>query len=215
VRINHEITGDFRFKHLPLTVMLIFFLCSVSFAFNKSRISYTFSMGTQALTVPWYLDPIFKRLNPAFSTGAEYPVKKWKSISIYETVNAGFLQHYWWMTALYLDTDCGARFAFPFGFCSDINAGLGYMHYFFRRKTMELRNGEYIQAPDWGKPSIILPLSIGLGYIGKPGHALSVAPFLSMKWIVQGTFLEEIPAMTHILLSAGIRMHFPQTRVPE
>jgi hypothetical protein len=213
MRIPYNSTNTFWFKHLPLTVLLIFFFGTVSFSFNKSGLSFTLCAGTQSLTVPWYLDPVVMRFNPAFSIGAEYPIKSWKRIALYESVNAGFLQHYWWMSALYMDTEFGAGFLFPFGLRSDITAGLGYMHYFFRRKTMVLRDGEYIQEADWGKPSVMVPLSIVLGYSGKPGHTLLFAPFLSMKWIVQGTFMEEIPAMTHMLVSAGVRMHFPQTRV--
>lgn len=212
MRLHNKNVRIVRSLLLQIIIMAAFFAGTDASAFTASRVSFTVTMGTQALTIPWYVNPLFKRVNPAFSVGAAYPLKRWKYIDLYQSVNTGFLQHYWWMSALYLDTESGTRFTAPFGFYADVNAGLGYMHYFLRRETMVLKNGSYVREPDRGMPSIIVPMSLSLGYSGKPDQQPLFAPFLSIRWILQGMFLEEIPAMSHMLLMAGVRIQFPETR---
>jgi hypothetical protein len=109
------------------------------------------------------------------------------------------------MTGVSFEPEIGIGRKLPGGLHADLRLGLGYMHYFWRRKTLELEGGRYVEATDFGRPSLIVPLSATLGYRGRSASPLRVAPFVSARWGVQGLFLDEVPAMTHLFLLAGVR----------
>jgi hypothetical protein len=191
-----------------LTIIFILSLCdadTTSLA-AQSRFPMIVSGGTHALTVPWHLSPVTNRLNPALIVGTERMLKSGRHIQLYQTVNLGFFQHYWWMTGVFLNTELGVRQTLPLGFYADMRIGAGDMHYFWRRKTLELKDGSYVQATNWGKPSLMVPLSVGLGYRGSSARPIAVVPFVSMQWAIQALFADEVPVMTHHLILAGVRM---------
>ena len=126
---------------------------------------------------------------------------------LYQTANLGFIQHYWWMNGLFLNTELGSRYALPLGFHADVRLGVGYMHYFWRRKVLELKDGVYVPVTDWGKPALMVPLSVELGY-----HGRAIAPFVSVQWAVLGLFLDEVPALPHLLMLVGARIPLVQTK---
>ena len=110
------------------------------------------------------------------------------------------------MTGVSIEPELGFGRSLPGGFHTDVRLGVGYLHYFWRRKTLKLEGGRYVPATDWGKPSIIAPISLMLGYRGAAANPVQVAPFVSVRWGIQGLFLDEIPAMTHFLLMGGVRI---------
>jgi len=165
------------------------------------------SIGTHALTTPWYLGPISTGLNPAVFLGTDHTVNSGKNWRFFSTINLGFFRHRWWMTGASLEPEVGISRTFADGFHTDLKVGLGYMHYFWRRKSLELKDGEYVEAGSWGRPSINLPLSLTLGYRGHPEDPLTVAPFVTGRWGIQGLFLDEVPVMTHFFLLGGVRIH--------
>jgi hypothetical protein len=146
------------------------------------------------------------RFNPAFLVGTDHTMKSGDHWRFFYGVNIGFFQHRWWMTGLSLEPELGIGRTLPGGLHADLRLGLGYMHYFWRRETLELEDGRYVEAKDWGRPSLILPLSMTLGYRGNPDTPVSVQPFVSARWGVQGLFLDEVPVMTHLLLLGGFRI---------
>jgi hypothetical protein len=197
-----------KFYALTIILVLILSLCvadTTSLA-AQSRFPLIVSGGTHTLTVPWHLSPVTNRLNPALIVGTERMLKSGRYIQLYHTANLGFFQHYWWMTGVFLNTELGVRQALPLGFYADMRIGLGDMHYFWRRKTLELRDGRYVQATNWGKPSLMVPLSVVLGYRGSSTRPHTVVPFISMQWVIQALFADEVPVMTHHLILAGVRM---------
>ncbi len=194
-------------RGLPLLILLLQ-LCignNTSLA-AQSRFPLVVSCGTHSLTVPWYPGPVTNRLNPALIVGTERTLRPGNRIRLYHTANLGFFQHYWWMTGVFLDTELGASYALPLGLHADLRLGVGYLHYFWRRKVLELKDGAYVQVTDWGKPSLMIPLSVELGYRGSSTRPLAVSPFLSVQWAVQGLFLEEVPAMPHLFILVGARI---------
>lgn len=164
------------------------------------------SMGTHALTTPWYLGPVTDRMNPAFMVGTDHSIRTGGRWRFFYALNLGFFRHHWWMTGVSLAPELGIGRSIPGGFRADLRLGLGYMHYFWRRETLELKNGRYVKATDWGHPSLIVPLSVTLEYRGDPTRPLSVSPFVSARWTGQGLFLDEVPAMTHLFLFGGVRI---------
>ena len=145
-------------------------------------------------------------MNPAVLVGTDRTWRSGDRWRLYFGINLGFFRHHWWMTGASISPELGVSRLLPGGFHADLGLGLGYMHYLWRRETMELKDGRYREATDWGNPSLILPLSATIGYGGASDHSLKVAPFLSARWTVQGMFLDEVAAMTHFSLLGGVRI---------
>lgn len=202
---SRALLQTYQRRGLLPTVLLLSCVLHTAAA-GQSELPIVIWGGTSAMTVPWHLEPVTKRMNPAFMIGTDHPLKSGNRWSFFFAVNLGFVQHHWWMTGVSLEPEIGVGRTIPGGFHADLRLGLGYMHFFWRRKSLELKNGRYIQATDWGKPSFIVPLSVTLGYRGDPDHALSVSPFVSARWGVQALFLDEIPAVTHFFLFGGVRI---------
>jgi hypothetical protein len=173
------------------------------------------SMGTHSLTTPWYLGPVADRINPAFMVGTDRSIRTRDKWRFFYALNLGLFRHHWWMTGLSLEPELGIGRSIPGGFHADLRLGLGYLHYFWRRETLELKDGQYVKAADWGHPSLIVPLSLTLQYRGGSTDPLSVSPFVSARWAGQGLFLDEIPAMTHLFLLGGVRIERGQHGSPE
>lgn len=197
-----------RWRHGAFLLVFLFTLLgfSVQPGATQTGSPVVLSMGTHALTVPWYPGPISNGFNPAFMVGTDHSIRSGDHWSFFYAVNVGFFRNQWWMTGISLEPELGIGRSLAGGFHADLRLGLGYMHYFWRRKTLEFNEGRYEESRSWGKPSLILPLSATLGYRGDSGDPLSVSPFVTARWGVQGMFLSEVPAMTHFLLLGGVRI---------
>jgi hypothetical protein len=194
-------------KSFKLLIFIILLCCGDAPLFaDESRFPLVISGGMHSLTVPWHTGPVTKRLNPALFIGAESTLKSWDRWRLYQTANLGYFQHYWWMTGVLLDTELGISRELPLGLCADLRLGVGYLHYFWRRKTMELKDGEYVQARNWGRPSVMVPLSIVLGYRRISTGSITLAPFVSAQWTVQALLIDESSVMTHLFLLVGTRI---------
>jgi hypothetical protein len=172
----------------------------------QADLPLTLAAGTHALTVPWYPGPVADRFNPAFQMGTDRTWKSGDHWRLYYGVSLGFFRHHWWMTGVSIVPELGIGRKLPGGLHAGVSLGLGYLHYFWRRKTLELKDGKYVEARNWGKPSAVLPLSVTLGYRGDSDQPVKFAPFLSARWAAQGMFLEEVPALTHFSLLGGVRI---------
>lgn len=165
----------------------------------------TVSVGTQSFTVPWHTAPITNRVNPAVGVGTDRSLKSGRNWNFFCALHIGFFRSHWWMTGVSVEPEIGIGRSLPGGFYSDLRLGVGYMHYFWRRKRLELHDGKYVAATNWGSPSLIMPLSATLGYRGDPDDPLPVSPFVSARWGVQGLFRDEVPVVTHLFLLGGLR----------
>ncbi|MEJ2185945.1 MAG: hypothetical protein P8Z36_08400 [Gemmatimonadota bacterium] len=175
-------------------------------ALHGQPLPVTAAAGAHALTVPWYPGAVNDRFNPAFLVGAERTLRQGEHWRLYQTGNLGFFLHYWWMTGVSLDTGLGVGRGLPLGLQADFRLGVGYLHYFFRRRELELRDGEWVETSGLGRPSLLVPASLLIAYSGPPARPLAVAPFFAVRWGFQALFLEEMPVMSHLQLLVGVRI---------
>lgn len=203
---SRGISGVYRRVHCACIFLLFFCLLDPSPGAALTRYPINVSAGTHGSTVPWHPGPVVSRFNPSFAAGIERTLRTGNRFRYFHTVNVGAFQHYWWMTGVFADVELGTRFGFPGGFFADAKLGIGYLHYFWRRTTLKLEDGRYVETRDWGKPSLMVPLSLVLGYDGDLRRPPAVAPFVSVKWAVQAPFTDETPATTHFVLAAGVRL---------
>ncbi len=167
---------------------------------------FTVAAGAHALTVPWYPGPVVDRFNPAVMAGWDRDWRSSEHWRLYWAVNLGFFRHHWWMTGLSVEPEVGVSRSVPGGFHTDLSLGLGYLHYFWRRPTMELEDGRYVEATDFGRPSLLVPVSMTVGYRGAAENPAQVQPFLTARWGVQGLFQPEVAVMTHLRFMGGVRI---------
>ena len=165
------------------------------------------SAGVHAMTVPWYPGPLGAGWNPTVMVGTDRLPGGGEGWKAFFSANLSFFRHRWWMTGISVEPSVGVGKTSGGGFHIDTRIGLGYMHYFWRRKTLELEDGRWYEAPTRGRPSAILPLSVTFGYRGRAEDPLQVSPFVTGRWVLQGMFLDEIPAMTHLSIMGGVRIH--------
>jgi hypothetical protein len=109
------------------------------------------------------------------------------------------------LSGISIEPEVGASRLLPGGLHADLSLGLGYMHYFWRRQPLELKDGRYVEETDHGSPSLYLPLSAKVGYWGDPDRNPFLAPFVTARWGVQGLFQEEVPVVMHLQLLGGVR----------
>lgn len=195
-----------RFGALLFVLLLALCAGNATRAVAQLRYPVSVSFGSHSLTVPWHPGPVTNRFNPVFVVGTDRTLKTGEHTRLYAAANLGFFQHYWWVTGLYITTEMGVGYALPVGFHTDLRLGVGYLHYFWRRQILMLEDGRYVEATNWGKPSLMIPLSIMLGYRGNHDHPLRFAPFVSAQWAAQALFTDEIPVMTHFFLAVGVRI---------
>ena len=206
ILVGHDLRDAISMRLRGILILILISLFFFAYVAASQSLPLVVSGGTHSLTVPWHLEPVTKRLNPALIVGTERMLRSGGRVELYYTKNLGFFQHYWWMTGVYLNTELGIRHALPLGLYADMRLGIGDMHYFWRRKTLELEDGRYVQATNWGRPSLMIPLSVTLGYRGSSTRPIAVVPFVSMQWVVQALFSDEVPVMTHNFILAGVRM---------
>lgn len=185
--------------------LVVVLLCGAP-ALHGQSLPITIAAGAHALTVPWYPGAVNDRFNPAFLVGGERTLRQGEHWRLYQTGNVGFFLHYWWMTGVSLDTGLGIGRTLPLGLHADFRLGVGYLHCFFRRRELELRHGEWVETRRLGRPSLLVPASLMVGYGGPPGWPLAVAPFFAARWGFQALFLEEMPVMSHLQLLVGVRI---------
>jgi hypothetical protein len=193
-------------------IFTIVFLCTVTISPFLSSLGaqsgypVSVAVGTQSLTVPWHTAPVTYRFNPALLVGTDTPLKSGESWRLLFGINVGFFRNHWWMTGVSLEPEIGIGRTLPGGLYTDVRLGVGYLHYFWRRKRLELEEGMYVPAMDWGSPSLIVPLSATLAYRGNQDDPLPVSPFVSARWGVQGLFRSGVSVATHMFLLGGVRI---------
>jgi len=170
----------------------------------------TVAVGTSALTVPWYPKPLTYRLNPAVLVGTDRLLNSGGGWRLSFAVNVGFLRNHWWLSGVSLAPEVGVGRSLPADLYADLRLGLGYLHYFWRRKTLKLRDGRYVPVRDSGSPSVILPLSATLGYRGSAETPLQASPFVSARWVIQKPFFRGAPVVSHLLFLGGVRLEREQ-----
>lgn len=173
---------------------------------GQSPSSFLVTVGTHALTVPWYPGPVMDGFDPAVMAGTDRAFRTSGRWTLSFGIDLGFFRDHWWMTGVSVEPVIRFARSLPGGLQAGFGVGLGYLHYFWRRQTLVLRDGRYVEGAKWGRPSIVLPLSATLEYRGDPNRPLSVSPLVSARWEVQGLFLREVPVMSHLSLFGGVRI---------
>ncbi len=191
---------------LPLIAAVLLGNGSPAAAEELARYRATVAAGSHSLTVPWHPGPVTDRFHPAVAMGGERRLTTRGRLELYLAADLGLFRHYWWMTGVSVEPGLGLGCRLPVGLRADVKLGVGYLHYFWRRPILELEDGRYAVATDWGRPSLVVPLSVMVGYRGTGHRPLVAAPFLSARWMAQALFADQVPLVPHFQLLLGVRV---------
>lgn len=189
------------------TLLVALVLSCPPTALAQSGTDVQVAIGTHALTLPWHPGPGGNGFDPVVMAGIDRAFRSGGPWKLSLVANLGFARDRWWMTSLSLEPEIRLGRALPGGLEADLGLGLGYMHHFWRRETWRPEGGRYVRPSHRGRPSLIIPLSWTLSYRGGADRRLAVSPFVSARWGVQALFLEEVPALSHLSLLVGVRIH--------
>lgn len=179
---------------------------SPSPAASQSPSSVLVAVGTHALTLPWYPAPVMDGFNPAMTVSTDRAFRSRGRWTLSFGIDVGFFRDHWWMSGLSVTPEVRFTRDLAGGVRGGLGVGLGYLHYFWRRKTMVLRDGAWVEGTNRGRPSVQLPFSATLEYQGNGDRPLMVSPLVTARWGVQGLFLKEVPVLSHFSLLGGVRI---------
>ena len=128
-----------------------------------------------------------------------------RTVSLLYNSSLSWYYHEQFANAFLLDFAIGCKIKpKSSGLFFNADIGLGYQLSLAPVYMYELNeNGEYVRDKFVGRSSIIIPVSVKLGYIfQKMKHPVSI--FVKYKWFVQAPFIDDVPIVPHGALHFGL-----------
>lgn len=169
---------------------IIFLLCLSCFVHAQTHRTYSVSAFSKATALPslgLVKFPIHPGLRLAvnWSKGREAGHKHYV---FYEAAIAGF-HHADLQNSVYTTFNLGYHRHLGVGIFAEAMAGAGYMHSFSDKAVFKpTGNGGWVQARDWGRPSVLATLQLGLGY---QIPNFPVQPFIRYQFMMDGPWAPE------------------------
>lgn len=189
-------------------ILLVFFLFFTLFCAERDP-KLTFTMGQQAITMPWYLPPQFKSFNPNISVGFDREIKPLGNKTLTHQNEVGFIRHSFIESLLYIQSGIGWGIIRKKGGFFDVALKGGYGHWFNRRQVFILKDGEYVEKRNTGKPSLLIGIHLSYGfYLSR----FPLSPYFKYSWMIQTPFIDDIPILSHNMLNLGIKLSIKKGR---
>ena len=128
-----------------------------------------------------------------------------RTVSLLYNSSFSWYYHEQFANAFLLDFAIGCRIKpRSSGLFFNADIGLGYQLSLAPVYMYELNeNGEYVRDKFVGRSSIIIPVSVKLGYIfQKMKYPVSI--FVKYKWFVQAPYIDDVPIVPHGALHFGL-----------
>ncbi len=169
----------------------------------QSNYPLKIALSNESTAIPYTLF-FTTPIHPTIQLGTEYFYDISDKHDFYQTANIGYIFHNYLYQGIYINTGVGYDYKFDFGFKLKSNFELGYLHTFSTQEEYQLKDGEYVNGPDWGNARLMPMLSLGFGYIfKKEAEVKSEIFFLYKSWIEFPYSPGFIPVMTHINFELG------------
>jgi len=147
-------------------------------------------------------------VHPGIQVGTEFGWREGKHISLYPTINLGYMFHRKLFQGIYLNVELAFDVKTGFGLNFKSRLGLGYLHTFTTQQEFQFKNGQYESKSDWGNPRLMPSLTLGLGYNLRRGNDESPEIFVLYKsWIEYPYSPGFIPLMSHADLQLGVKIY--------
>jgi hypothetical protein len=193
-----------KLKHILFS---LYFIMSVSLLLSQEKsqineLTLNTAYFTHNITFP-FTSLSFQ--NSGIDINMEMIRNRNRTVSLLYNSSFSWYYHDQFANAFLLDFAIGCRIkpgSSGFFFNSDI--GLGYQLSLAPVYMYELNeNGEYVRDKFVSRSSIIIPVSVKLGYIfQKMKYPVSI--FVKYKWFVQAPYIDEAPIVPHGSLHFGL-----------
>jgi hypothetical protein len=146
--------------------------------------------------------------NPGIDVNLEGIWNKNRLVSLLLNSSLGWYYHAYFANAFLLDFAVGCRIKPEFGLFFNFDIGLGYQLAFLPVYMYELNeNGEYVRDKVVTRSSLIIPVSIKLGYVfEKMKYPVSI--FVKYKWFIQTPYIDIVQFLPHGSLHFGVGIRF-------
>ncbi|MTI41674.1 hypothetical protein [Fulvivirga lutimaris] len=148
--------------------------------------------------------------HPGFSFLGERLVKTRKNSNKIISFEGGFYHHEYFQNGIFLLG--GINYEYPIKSKLKLSWGprLGYLHTFSPTGKYQHIDGEFKQIKDWGRPTGLVGLALGVEYpmINIKDSQNSVDLFFNYQVLVEGPFAPGagVPVIPHIFSSLGIKV---------
>ena len=147
-------------------------------------------------------------VHPGLMVGTEFCYSKGNHSQLLQTLQLGGFYSRYFGSGLLLSSDLAYRYTTQVGVFGEAMLGVGYLHSFHPRPVYGLNaEGTYQRVTDWGKPSAMGSLSLGLGY----DSGKLISPFIRYQWLLQVLYGEALPLVPQGLLHLGVRIKLGKT----
>ncbi|TAD98091.1 MAG: hypothetical protein EAZ97_11365 [Bacteroidetes bacterium] len=198
-----------------LPIFLILFLVNLACAQDKkigrpvpkyNLFPLEFAIGNHSVSLPFYR--IFRLpIHPAITFGTEYSWWRNSNQHVFSPIRLGIFYNRYNASGVYLATGIGYRYTMDLGLFVDGSLEVGYLHYFRPFATMTFKDGLYESGYDFGKPSVILPFTISIGYDFSNLTEYYWSIFLRYKWFLQTPYNDYFGSdfLPQAIISVGAR----------
>jgi hypothetical protein len=189
------------------TQFSIFLLTLLLVNAGKAQQPVTVSFFNEATTIP-YTRFINTPVHPGIQVGTEFGWREGKYVSLYPTINLGYMLHRKLFQGIYVNVELAFDVKTGFGLNFKSRLGLGYLHTFTTQQEFQFNDGKYESKPDRGNPRLMPSLTLGLGYSLRRGNGESPEIFVLYKsWIEYPYSPGFIPLMSHADLHLGVKIY--------
>tara|TARA_R110000796_G_scaffold77584_2_gene173155 strand:- start:11826 stop:12437 length:612 start_codon:yes stop_codon:yes gene_type:complete len=147
--------------------------------------------------------------HPGFSLIAEKQIKELKKSNKILSLETGFYHHKYFQNGVFLLSGLNYEFRLKGRLKLRWGPRLGYLHAFSPTGRYKLKDGEFKQIKDWGRPTALAGLAIGASYpiLNKDEPDKAVDLFFNYQVLVEGPFAPGagVPVVPHTFLALGIK----------
>jgi hypothetical protein len=193
----------------PLYVLCLCTCVLSQLAAQTKPRDYFILVSNNAIALPFTgtLGIFHEPLHPGFGVGMT--VKHWNKNTkhlLYQTARFGLIYQQYVQTAVQVYSDFNYRFQALKGFGAGINLGVGYLHSFNDLQQFKLNaQGQYEKTGAFGRPNVMIPIGLNLGYLFTSKDNRQVRPFIEYQLWLQTPFAKAyIPILPNSALHIGI-----------
>jgi hypothetical protein len=193
----------------------IFLFCTIAVTAEinaqERKRPVTFSIFNNGTSLPGagFLGVFSKTIHPGFSIGTYHIYHAGEKHELFQTFKFGFFYHRFVQYGIQLYSEAGYRYLFKCGWYAEGMLGAGYIHSIPDVQIFILKDGKYVKKKNFGKPEMMIPVSLAVGYDLEKKCNTPLRIFLQYQLWMQTPFVNKyVPLLPNTALHLGVRYLF-------
>lgn len=175
---------------------------------TSSRTKYAmvsvFNAATQLPIGQFFSSPV----HFGATAGAEFRYNRQASNQWFQTAKLGYSYHQYVQNTIQLYSEVGYRRAIWKGTAAELRIGAGYLHAIPATEIFTLKDGQYRQKTNLGRPQVMAGTALGISYT-QQNTAHPMRFFLDYQFYLQMPFVKSyVPLLPNTLLHFGVGVPF-------